>query len=87
MSSPVSFNAFVVSLATTAAVHFGDIADPASGKKPAPNLEAAGHAIEMLAMLAEKTKGNLTDDETRFITQALYELRVRYANAKKGETP
>ena len=84
VSSPVSFNAFVISLATTAAVHFGDVADPESGQKSAPNLDAAGHAIEMLAMLAEKTKGNLTEDETQFITQVLYELRMRYAEAKKG---
>ena len=86
VSSSVSFNAFVVSLATTAAVHFGDVADPESGKTPAPNLEAAGHAIEMLAMLEEKTKGNLTDDEAQFIKQVLYELRMRYVDAKKGET-
>ena len=86
MSSPVSFNAFVVSLATTAAVHFGDVPDPESGQKPDPNLEAAGHAIEMLAMLEEKTKGNLTDDEAQFIKQVLYELRMRYVDAKKGET-
>ena len=87
VSPAVSFNAFVVSLATTAAVHFGDIPDPASGEKPAPNLEAAGHAIEMLTMLEEKTRGNLTDDEAQFMKQALYELRIRYAAAKKGETP
>ena len=67
MSTPVSFSAFVVSLATTAAVHFGDVADPSSGQKPAPNFEAAGHAIEMLALLEEKTKGNLTDEEERFL--------------------
>ena len=86
VSSPVTFNAFVVSLATTAAVHFGDVPDPESGKSPEPNLEAAGHAIEMLAMLEEKTKGNLTDEEAQFIKQVLYELRMRYVEAKKGET-
>ena len=85
MLTPVSFSAFVVSLATTAAVHFGDVADPSSGQKPAPNFEAAGHAIEMLALLEEKTKGNLTDEEERFLKQVLYELRVRYVEAKKSE--
>ena len=85
MPTPVSFSAFVVSLATTAAVHFGDVADPSSGQKPAPNFEAAGHAIEMLALLEEKTKGNLTDEEERFLKQALYELRVRYVEAKQSE--
>ena len=85
MTTPVLFNAFVVSLATTAAVHFGDVADPSSGQKPAPNFEAAGHAIEILALLEEKTKGNLTDEEERFLKQVLYELRLRYVEAKKSE--
>ena len=85
MPTPVSFSAFVVSLATTAAVHFGDVADPSSGQKPAPNFEAAGHAIEMLALLEEKTKGNLTDEEERFLKQVLYQLRVRYVEAKQSE--
>ena len=85
MPTPVSFSAFVVSLATTAAVHFGDVADPSSGQKPAPDFEAAGHAIEMLALLEEKTKGNLTDEEERFLKQVLYELRVRYVEAKQSE--
>ena len=85
MPTPVSFSAFVVSLATTAAVHFGDVADPSSGQKPAPNFEAADHAIEMLALLEEKTKGNLTDEEERFLKQVLYELRVRYVEAKQSE--
>ena len=49
--SEVTFNAFVVSLATTAAVHFGDVADPATGRPSPANLEGAGQAIEMLALL------------------------------------
>ena len=84
VSTQVSFNAFVVSLATTAAVHFGDVADSESGEKQTANFAAAGHAIEMLALLEEKTKGNLTDDEVRFIRQVLYELRLRYVEAKKN---
>lgn len=87
MSSLVSFNAFVISLATTAAVHFGDVADPESGEKSELNLDAAAHAIEMLALLEDKTKGNLRDDEQRFITEVLYELRMRYVDAKKGSPP
>jgi len=68
MLTPVTFNAFVGSLATTAAVHFGDVAAPSSGEKPEANLEAAGHAIEMLSLLEEKTHGNLTDHEQSFLT-------------------
>ncbi|MCY4075364.1 MAG: DUF1844 domain-containing protein [Acidobacteria bacterium] len=79
----VTFNGFVVSLATTAAVHFGDVADPGSGEKGPANLSAAGQAIAMLALLEEKTRGNLTDEETRFLRQVLHELRLRLAEARK----
>jgi hypothetical protein len=84
MPAAVTFNAFVVSLATTAAVHFGDVADPTSGEMPPANLEAAGHAIEMLTLLEEKTRGNLTDDEGAFLTRVLYELRLRYAEVEQS---
>ncbi len=83
--SDVSFNGFVISLATTAAVHFGDVADPNTGQTTMANLEAAGHAIEMLALLEDKTKGNLTDDEVKFLRQVLYELRLRFVEAKGGD--
>ncbi len=84
VSSPVSFNALVVSLATTAAVHFGDVADRQSGENPPPNLDAAGRAIELLALLRDKTRGNLTAEEEQFIRQVLHELQQRYRDARQG---
>lgn len=84
MPSAVTFNAFVVSLATTAAVHFGDVADPSSGERPSVNLEAGNHAIEMLILLEQKTRGNLTEAETSFLTQVLHELRMRHAELRKA---
>jgi len=84
MPSEVTFNAFVVSLVTTAAVHLGDVADPLSGERPPTNLPAAGHAIEMLVLLEQKTRGNLTEEEKSFLVQVLYELRVRYVELKKA---
>ena len=83
----ISFNALVVSLVTSAAVHFGDATDPSSGEHMPPNLEAAGHMLDLLVVLAEKTKGNLTPDEERFLTQVLYEFRMRFIEATKGENP
>ena len=83
MAGDVSFTAFVVSLATTAAVHFGDVADPATGRPGRGNLEAAGQAIAMLAMLETKTAGNLTEIESAFLTQVLFELRLRFVEEKK----
>jgi hypothetical protein len=72
-----SFLAFVMSLATTAAVHFGDIEDPHAGQTQR-NLPAAAQMIDLLAMLQQKTKGNLDAEEQQFLDQVLYELRMRY---------
>jgi hypothetical protein len=80
----ISFNALVVSLATSAAVHFGDAADPASGQKQPANVDAAGHMVDLLAVLAEKTQGNLTPEESLFLTQVLSALRARYLEARQG---
>ena len=74
-----SFLAFVMSLATTAAVHFGDLEDPHAGKSER-NLPAAAQMIELLAMLQEKTKGNLDAEEQQFLDQVLYELRMRFVS-------
>jgi hypothetical protein len=82
--SQTSFLAFVMSLATTAAVHFGDIEDPMSGTAHR-NLPAAGQMIDLLAMLQEKTKGNLDPEEHQFLDQVLYELRLRYVAANEED--
>jgi hypothetical protein len=76
--SDLSFTAFVVSLASTAAIHFGDLADPVTGEKLQPNLEGASQMIEILTLLEEKTRGNLTAEERQVLEQVLYELRLRF---------
>jgi hypothetical protein len=81
----ITFSNFILSLATTAAVHFGDLADPNTGSTSTPNLEAAGQMIELIAMLQEKTKGNLIEPEAQLVDDLLYELRVRYVQAQQGE--
>jgi hypothetical protein len=83
--SGITFSGFILSLATTAAVHFGDIADPNTGDKVTPNLTAAAQMIELIAMLQEKTKGNLIEPEAKLVDDLLYELRVRYVQAQQGE--
>jgi hypothetical protein len=77
----LTFTAFVLSLASSAAIHFGDLADPASGDKTGPNLEGASQMIEILALLQQKTRGNLTDEEQQLLEQLLYELRMRFVEA------
>ena len=81
----VSFTAFMLSLATTAAVHFGDIADPSTGQRMEPNLVGAGQMIEIIAMLQEKTEGNLTEPEAKLLEDLLYELRMRFVDAQGGQ--
>jgi hypothetical protein len=79
----VGFIGFVLSLAHTAAVHFGDVANPATGRPDAMNLDAARQMIEILSLLEEKTRGNLTAEERQLLDQLLYELRLRYVEAQK----
>ena len=86
--SAVTFLGFILSLAHTAAVHFGDVPDPVSGQANPTNLPAAQQMIEILALLEEKTRGNLTAEERQFLDQILYELRLRYVEAsQQGAAP
>jgi hypothetical protein len=84
--SDLSFTSFVISLATTAAIHFGDLPDPATGTTPEPNLDGAAQMIDILSLLEEKTRGNLTAEERQVLEQVLYELRLRFVQAKNGGT-
>jgi Domain of unknown function (DUF1844) len=77
----LTFTAFVISLASTAAIHFGDLPDPLSGERAEPNLDGAAQMIEILALLDEKTRGNLTAEERQMLEQVLYELRLRFVTA------
>jgi hypothetical protein len=81
---PLTFAAFVFSLASSAAIHFGDLPDPVTGNKAEPNLEGAAQMIEILTLLEEKTRGNLTAEEGQLLEQVLYELRMRFVEAKQG---
>jgi len=82
--SVINFPAFVLSLAHTAAVHFGDIPDPMTGQASRPNVEAAKQMIDILSLLELKTRGNLTAEERQLLEQLLYELRLRYFDAAKN---
>jgi Domain of unknown function (DUF1844) len=82
--SDLSFTAFVLSLASTAAVHFGDLPDPQSGQPLEPNLDGAAQMIEILSLLDQKTRGNLTAEERQVLEQVLYELRMRFVDARNA---
>jgi hypothetical protein len=81
---PLSFTAFVVSLARTAAIHFGDLPDPVSGGPAEQNLDGAAQMIEILGLLDQKTRGNLTAEERQVLEQVLYELRLRFVEATQA---
>jgi hypothetical protein len=78
----IDFASFVLSLATTALAHLGEIPDPATGEKT-ENLVAAKQMIDILSILEAKTKGNLEPDEERLMESLLYELRMKYLNQAK----
>lgn len=76
----IDFSTFVLSMNSSVLVQLGLIDDPASGQRT-KNLPLAKQTIDLLAMLEEKTKGNLTDDEEKILTNILYELRMLYVKA------
>lgn len=73
----IDFSTFVLSINSSALVQLGLIEDPAGGSKT-KNLPLAKQTIDMLVMLEEKTKGNLTGDEESILKNILYELRMLY---------
>ena len=76
----IDFSTFVLSMNSSALVQLGLIEDPAGGQST-KNLPLAKQTIDMLAMIEEKTKGNLTADEENILTNILYELRMLYVKA------
>ena len=76
----IDFNTFVLSLSTSALMHLGEIA---GSEDTTVNLAHAKQSIDCIALLEEKTKGNLTGEEERLISEVLYELRLRFVAAKK----
>ncbi len=86
MPEQLSFTAFVISLASTAAIHLGDLVDPSAKEQVEPNLEGAAQMIEILSLLDEKTKGNLSAEERQVLEQVLYELRMRFLEVSRGSS-
>ncbi len=79
----VDFATFVISLSHSAMVHLGEAPDPETGHVD-KSLPLARQTIDLIAMLEDKTKGNLTGDEERLIGQVLYDLRMRYVELSKA---
>ena len=76
----VNFNSLIFSLSSSVLLHLGEIADPQSGEKKI-DIALAKHTIDIIAMLKEKTQGNLTEEEEKFLESILTDLRLRYVKA------
>lgn len=77
----IDFSSFILSLYSSGLVQLGKVEDPTTGKKEI-NLDLARHTIDMIAMLEEKTKGNLTDEEKNLLKALLSEIRMAFVEAK-----
>ena len=80
----ISFSSFILGLSTQALIYMGEI-PPAPGQPEQTDLSAAQQMIDVLAMLKQKTVGNLDAGEEAMLANALFDLRMRYVElARKG---
>jgi len=79
---PLKFSSFVTSIGMQALLHMGDIPNPMTQKKEV-NLEAAAEIIDILAILQDKTKGNLDNEESKLLNSLLYDLQLAYVKKMK----
>ncbi len=73
----INFINFIFSLSTSVLIQLGEIQDPFT-QKQSKNLPLAKQTIDLIGMFKEKTKGNLTADEEKFIDNILFDLRMKY---------
>ncbi len=76
----IDFMSFIISLATTAQISLGNIPNPQTNKTER-TLPAAKQMIDIIAMLKEKTKGNVSEQEQVMLDNALFNLRMQYVKA------
>ncbi len=81
----IDFATFVVSLSHSAALHLGEIPHPDTNQIE-QNLAMAKQTIDLLGVLEEKTKGNLTGEEERLLHQVLFDLRMHFVEIQKRTT-
>jgi hypothetical protein len=78
----IDFNTFILSLSTSALMNLGKL--PGAEDDSTVNLAHAKQSIDCIALLEEKTRGNLTGEEERLISEVLYDLRLRFVAATKA---
>lgn len=82
----VDFSMLAQSIAFSALHYLGLMTEPESGRASERDLPLARHNIEILELLEEKTRGNLSDDEAKLIANLLYEVRMHFVEATKSAT-
>ncbi len=82
----VDFSTFVLSIGSSARVHLGEITHPDS-EQAQENLLLARQTIDLLAMLEVKTRGNLDENEARFLRDLLADLRLKFVEKSRGASP
>ncbi|MDF1553284.1 MAG: DUF1844 domain-containing protein [Deferrisomatales bacterium] len=78
---PVDFSSFVLGLGQMTLIHLGEMPEPFSGKVE-KDLAQASHTIDLLDLLAEKTRGNLSADEAQLLGNLRRELKLKYVQAR-----
>ena len=81
---PATFDFLVLSLRSQVEMHLGMLHFGEEKDRPKPNLPLARHTIDMMAMIQEKSKGNLTIEESRLLENSLTELRFRFVQVSQG---
>jgi len=79
IATEITFTSFIFSLSSSALLSMGEIANPATGEKM-EDFILAKHTIDTIVMLKEKTKGNLTIEEDKFVKAVCSDLKLRYAS-------
>jgi len=77
-----NFFSFLLSLSSSTLLHLGEISDLQSGAKK-KDLGLAKQSIDIITLLKDKTKGNLTQEEEKLLDHLLYDLRMRFVEASK----
>ncbi len=78
---PITFSTFIFSLNSSALIHLGEHPDPVTGQVER-DLDLAKQTIDLLGLLRDKTRGNLSHDEEQLLEAILFDLRLRYVRLK-----
>jgi hypothetical protein len=78
---PIDFNTFILSLSTSALMQLGEVSDPQS--RALVDIDLAHQTIDLIGLLEEKTRGNLTGEEERILHQVLFDLRMCFVRKCK----